>query len=94
MLTEKKIIDIAINYAGINKSEYFSLKFFLAQPSKFLDGYWDVSFKVLNEEGNEIEGPLLIAIDGETGNVYTMEELIMKQKGNSGIKISSEPIKK
>ena len=94
MLTEKEIINIANNYAKLNKSEYFSLQYCSAQTSRFLDGYWDVSFKVFNEKGNEIEGPLLMVINEQTGNISTMEEIIMPQKGSKDIKVTNRPIKK
>lgn len=78
MLTEKEIIDIANNYANLHKSEYFSLQYCFARISQFGDGYWDVTFKVFNENGNEIEGPLLVVINGDTGRISTMEEMILE----------------
>lgn len=79
MLTKREITEIAEKYADINKSQYYSLKFISVNPSVFLDGYWDASYKVFNDCGNEMEGPLLIAINGKTGEVFGMEELIMKE---------------
>lgn len=92
MLTKKEIKEIAGKYADVNKSQYYSLKFISINPSVFLDGYWDACYKVFNDFGNEIEGPLLIAISGETGQIYSMEELIMNNSENQNVKISNEPV--
>ncbi len=92
MMTEKEIVDISIDYASKNKSQHYSLQYLSARPSKFLDGYWDIVFKVLNEKGNEMEGPLLMVINGETGQISSMEEIIAQNIGNDKIKISNKPI--
>ena len=92
MLTKKEIKEIAGKYADVNKSQYYSLKLISIKPSVFLDGYWDACYKVFNDCGNEIEGPLLIAISGETGQIYSMEELIMNDSENQNVKISNEPV--
>ena len=84
--------EIAGKYADVNKSQYYSLKLISINPSAFLDGYWDACYKVFNDCGNEIEGPLLIAISGETGQIYSMEELIMNDSENQNVKISNEPV--
>ena len=94
MLTEREMNKIAINYANINKTEHYYLEFLFVKPSAFLDGYWDISFKVFTQEGHELEGPLLVVIDGETGEISTMEQLIMKYGKDSRVKISNQPIKK
>lgn len=83
---------IAGKYADVNKSQYYSLKLISINSSVFLDGYWDACFKVFNDCGNEIEGPLLIAISGETGQIYSMEELIMNNSENQNVKISNESV--
>lgn len=93
MLTEREINEIAINHANISKTDHYYLEFLSVKPSAFLDGYWDASFKVFTQEGTELEGPLLIAIDGETGEINTMEQLIMKHSKDSRVKISNQPIK-
>ncbi len=80
MLTENEIIKIANDYALSSKTNYYSLQLLCVMKSKFLVGYWDVSFKVIDEDGYEIDGPLLVAIDGETGQIRTMEEVIMTQR--------------
>ena len=92
MLTEKEIIDIANNYANSNRTEYYSLQLLLVKKSAFLDGYYDVSFKVMNEMGNEIEGPILVAISEQNGKIFSMEELITQEKYSSKVKISNEPL--
>ena len=92
MLMENEIVDIANNYAKSNQTKYYTLELLCAAKSKFLDGYWDISFKVLDENGYEIDGPLLVAINGESGQVSTMEELIMTQRTNNNIKISNKPM--
>lgn len=94
MLTEREINKIAINYVNINKIDHYYLEFLSVKPSVFLDGYWDASFKVFTQEGHELEGPLLVAIDGETGEISTMEKIIMKYGKDSRVKISNQPIKK
>ena len=94
MLTEKEIIKIATEYANTNKTEHYYLEHLCIKPSVFLDGYWDASFTVFTQEGTELEGPLLIAIDGKTGEINTMEQLIMKHSNDSRVKISNRPIKK
>ena len=93
MLTEKEITKIATEYANINKTEHYYLEYLCVKPSVFLDGYWDASFTGFTQEGTELEGPLLIAIDGETGEINTMEQLIMKHRKDSRVKISNQPIK-
>lgn len=92
MLSKNEIIDIANNYAKLNQTEYYSLQLLYVIKSNFLDGYWDISFKVLDENGCEIDGPLLVAINEENGQISTMEELIMMQRTNHNIKISNKPI--
>lgn len=92
MLTKKEIKEIAGKYADVNKSQYYSLKLISISPSVFLDGYWDACYKVFNDCGNEIEGPLLIAISGEAGQICSMEELIMNNRENQNVKISNEPV--
>ena len=94
MLTEREINQIAIHYAKISKTEHYYLEFLCVKPSVFLDGYWDAGFKVFTQEGNELEGPLLVAINGETGEISTMEQLIMKHGTDRDVKISNQPIKK
>ena len=94
MLTEKEITEIAAEYANINKTEHYYLEYLCAKPSVFLDGYWDAGFTVFTYKGNEPKGPLLIAIDGENGEINTMEQLIMKHSRDSRVKISNQPIKK
>ena len=89
---QKEIKEIAGKYADVNKSQYYSLKLISIKPSVFLDGYWDACYKVFNDCGNEIEGPLLIAISGETGQIYSMEELIMNDSENQNVKISNETV--
>ena len=55
------------------------IQFLTVNLSSFVEGYWDAGFKVLNAEGHEVDEPLLVAIDGKTGVIYTMEEIIMQQ---------------
>ena len=92
IFTKKEIKEIAGKYADVNKSQYYSLKLISISPSVFLDGYWDACYKVFNDCGNEIEGPLLIAISGEAGQICSMEELIMNNRENQNVKISNEPV--
>lgn len=92
MLMEKEIIDIANNYAKLGQTKYYSLQLLCVVKSKFIDGYWDISFKVLDEHGYEIDGPLLVAINGEDGQITTMEELIMMQRTNQNVKVSNKSI--
>lgn len=94
MLTKKEITKIAVEYANINKTEHYYLEYLSIGPSVFLDGYWEASFTVFTQEGTELEGPLLIAIDGETGKINSMEQLIMKHSRDKEVKISNRPIKK
>ena len=94
MLNEREIKQIAIHYANINKTEYYYLELLSVKPSTFLDGYWDAGFTVFTQEGTELEGPLLIAINGETGEINSMEELIMRHGNDSSVKILNQPIKK
>lgn len=94
MFTEKEINKIAINYANISKTEHYYLEFLCVKSSAFLDGYWDAGFKVFTQDGNELEGPLFVVIDGETGEISTMEQLIMKHRTDCMVKISNQPIKK
>lgn len=94
MLNEREINQIAIHHANISKTELYYLELLSVKPSIFLDGYWDAGFKVFNQDGSEMEGPLLLAIDGETGEISTMEQLIMKLGKDSEAKISNHPLKK
>lgn len=94
MLSEKEIKDIAISYADSYVSPYFSLNFMMIKPSQFLEGYWDASYKVLNEMGNEIDEPLLVAINEKTGTISSMEELIAQNINNDNLRISNAPLKK
>lgn len=93
MLTVEEITNIAHNYANRNKKQYYSLQLLFVKKSQFLDGYYDASFKVLNELGHEIEGPLMVAINEQNGDISSMEELIMQHSGDSKVKISNKPIK-
>ncbi len=92
MLLKNEIIDIANKYAESSQTEYYSLQLLFVDKSKFVDGYWDVCFKVLDEHGHEIDGPLLVAINGENGQIYSMEELIMMQRTNQNVKVSNKPL--
>ncbi|MBR6537598.1 MAG: hypothetical protein IKT67_10400 [Lachnospiraceae bacterium] len=93
MLMRKEIIDIANNYAQKNQTNFYSLQLLFVTKSKFVEGYWDISFKVLDEQGYEIDGPLLLVVDGENGQTYLMEEFVMMQSGKNDIKISNKPIR-
>lgn len=93
-LTENRIKEIALSYANQNHTQHYSLEFQNAHQSIFMDNYWDVSFKVLNAQGVEIDGPLLMAIDDETGKLYTMEEVITININNPDVKIGTDPLGK
>ncbi|MDE7253761.1 MAG: hypothetical protein K2O32_12570 [Acetatifactor sp.] len=83
MLTKKEIIDIANKFAKENQTPFIALQFSFVAKSVYIDGDWDVSFKLLNTEGQEIDGSLLVVINGENGEVNSMEEIIMKHKINA-----------
>lgn len=76
-LTVNEATKIAEEYACIGGSNYMYLELEQVKPSTFLDGYWDVGFKVKNMEGNELDGPLLMAIDDNTGIISSIDEIIM-----------------
>lgn len=77
-LTLSEARKIADRYAMVGGSAYMYLELECVRPSTFLEGYWDVGFKVKDMEGNEVDGPLLMAIDDNTGIISSIDEVIMK----------------
>ena len=76
MLSEKEIMSIAEDYAKQNKSWSCSYQLLYIQKSQFLDGYYDVKYRVVDQNGREIDGGLFMAINEQSGNIITLEELI------------------
>lgn len=93
VMNKKDIEAIAYQYEKSVKTEKYSLQLLNIVKSKFLDGYWDVSYKVIGESGNEMDGPLLVVINDDNGKISTMEEIIMQQCENPNVKISNLPLK-
>lgn len=91
-MDKEKVTAIALAYIEKTKSPYYSLEFLFAKESVVMNKYWDIGFRVLNEDGNEIDGPLLMAVDDETGTVLTMDEVITKNINNPDFKMTTEPL--
>lgn len=75
-LSINEVKEIAENYAQNVRNNYMYLELEQVRPSTFIDGYWDVGYKVKNYEGNEIDGPLLMAINDSTGKISTIDDII------------------
>lgn len=78
--SKHEIEEIAKIYARNTKTKYMYLEFAKVLPSTYAPGYWDALFIVRDPEGNEIDGPLLMAIHDKDGTIHTMEDIIMKQR--------------
>lgn len=78
----ESIQTIAIEYAEKNKMEYYSLEFISAKPSTFIEGFWDVGFAIKDSEGNELDGPQLLAIYENTSEIKSIEDLIKEKLGD------------
>ena len=76
MLTEKAIREIADDYARQNQSRYCSFQLVYIRKSLFLDGYYDVKYRVVDQFGREIDASLMMEIDIQSGNMISLEELI------------------
>lgn len=76
MLSEEAISKIAYDYARQNQSQYCSYQLVYIRKSLFLDGYYDVKYRVVDQIGREIDASLMVAIDIQSGNVIPLEELI------------------
>lgn len=76
MLGENEIMDIAKDYAKQSQSGYCFYQLVYVQKSQFLDGYYDVKYRVVDQNGREIDSALLMAIDVQNGDIITLEELI------------------
>ena len=76
MLGEKELMDIAEDYAEQHRSWSCSYQLVYIQKSQFLDGYYDVKYRVVDQNGREIDGALFMEIDEQSGNIITLEELI------------------
>ncbi|TXG30691.1 IclR family transcriptional regulator, partial [Listeria monocytogenes] len=61
---------------------YYSLEFISAKPSTFIEGFWDVGFAIKDSEGNELDGPQLLAIDENTSEIKSIEDLIKEKLGD------------
>lgn len=79
MLSEEAIRKIAYDYARQNQSQYCSYQLVYIRKSLFLEGYYDVKYRVLDQIGREIDASLMMAIDIQSGNVIPLEELIKMQ---------------
>ena len=79
MLSEKDIREIADDFARQNQSQYCSFQLVYIRKSFFLDGYYDVKYRVVDQIGREIDAALMMAIDIQSGNVIPLEELIKIQ---------------
>ena len=79
MLSEKEIMDIANDYADLNKTQYCLYQLVYVRKSLFLDGYYDVCYRVMDKNGREIDAALMVAIDVRSGQVISLEELIKIQ---------------
>ena len=79
MLSEKAIREIADDYARQNQSQYCSFQLVYIRKSLFLDGYYDVKYRVVDQIGREIDSALMMAIDIQSGNMIPLEELIKIQ---------------
>ena len=76
MLSEKAIREIADDYARQSQSGYCSFQLVYIRKSIFLDGFYDVKYRVVDQIGREIDSALMMAIDIQSGNVIPLEELI------------------
>ena len=79
MLSEKAIREIADDYARQNQSRYCSFQLVYIRKSLFLDGYYDVKYRVVDQIGREIDSALMMAIDIQSGNMIPLGELIKIQ---------------
>ena len=76
MLSEEAIRKIADDYARQSQSGYCSFQLVYIRKSIFLDGFYDVKYRVVDQIGREIDASLMMAVDIRSGNMIPLEELI------------------
>ena len=76
MLSEEAIRKIADDYARQSQSGYCSFQLVYIRKSLFMDGFYDVKYRVVDQIGREIDASLMMAIDIRSGNMIPLEELI------------------